>query len=99
MQHHLRYSHIVGLHLYLVVCFPLRDIVTLCSLLHDLHVLMVLKPSLNLCTTYLDRMAKGGQRVYLQEFWILHFVKHQSFGEIKDNGGHREDCGKIGKRR
>ena len=54
---------------------------------------MVIKPSLNWWTTYLDFIAKGCQGVYLQEIWILDLINHRSIGKIKNNGSNREEAG------
>ena len=36
---------------------------------------------------------------YLQEFWILGFIKHGITGEVKDDGSHGKEGGEIGYRR
>ena len=64
----------------------------------------VLKTFLNLnwWITYLDLIAKGCQGVCLWDIlgiWKLVTGKHGSTGEIKDNGCHGSEGGKIGNRR
>ena len=98
-----------GLHLHFYFSAPLPDIVIICSLLHDFYVLMdssvsFLNSSLNLnwSSGYLDLIAKGCQGVCLWDIlgiWKSDIGKHGSFGEIKDNGGHGEECGKTRLRR
>ena len=65
---------IPGLHLHFYLSTPLTDIVIVCSLLHDFHVMMdpsafVLNTSLNLFwwTTYLDFSPQGCQGVCLSD--------------------------------
>ena len=70
---------IPGLHLNFYLSTPLPDIVIVCSLLHDFHVLMdpsasVLNTSLNLnrWITYLDFHCQGLPRgVFVGPFWNL----------------------------
>ena len=70
---------IPGLHLHFYLSTPLPDIVIVCSLLHDFHVLMdpsasVLNVSLNLnwWITYLDFHCQGLPRgVFVGQFWNL----------------------------
>ena len=70
---------IPGLHLHFYLSTPLPDIVIVCSLLDDFHVLMarsgsVLNTSLNLnwWITYLDFHCRGLQRgVFVGHFWNL----------------------------
>ena len=112
MQHRLPQSHIlfkgfIFTSTSLLFAFP--DIVIICSPLNDFHVLIdsnvsVLNSSLNLnwFTTYLEFIAKGCQGVCLRKCFGIGSSKigeHGSFGEIKDNGVHREEGGKIENRR
>ena len=46
----------------------------------------------------LDFVAKGCKE-YLQYFWLLDFVKHESIGQVTDDGSHGEEGGGIGYRR
>ena len=70
---------IPGLHLHFYLSTPLPHIVIICSLLHDLHVLMdpsasVLNTSLNLnwWITYVDFYCQGLPRgVFVGHFWNL----------------------------
>ena len=57
---------------------------------------------LNWWTTYLDFIAKGYQGSCLRDICRIRklaqeFGKHGSFGEIKDDGGHGEEDGKLGR--
>ena len=64
----------------------------------------VLNSSLNLNyrTSHLYFIAKGCQGCCLRDIfgiWKLEIWKYGTFDEIKDNGGHGEEGGKIGNRR
>ena len=67
------------LHLHFYLSTPLPDIVIVCSLLHDFHVLIdpsasVLNTSVNLIwwITYFDFPCQGLPRgVFVGQFWIL----------------------------
>ena len=97
------------LHLHFYLSTPLPDIVIVCSPLHDFHVLMdsrvsVLNPFLNLnwWTAYLDFHCQGlprGVFANILRIWKLVIGKRGSFAEIKENGCHGGEAGKIGNRR